>query len=120
MSLPHPATTLPRTRRRLRAALATLVMFASTMLASAARAQARVVAEVRAEQGPAEGQVVLEAVGEARRFTCETQGGACTMEGVPGGRYIVSFVPRGGGEGPAPRPVVVPPEGRVTLRVSAR
>lgn len=106
--------------KRLPRGLAIVFALVGLLVTSTALADALVVAQVRAESGPAEGQVILDAVGSPHQYTCETSAGECRMENVPGGRYIVRFVPRGGGESPEPRAVVVPPEGRVTLHVSAR
>ena len=83
-------------------------------------AQAAVSVEVRGPDGShVDGRVTLtpSAGGEAR--SCTTQRGDCRLAGVPGGRYVVTFQPASG-EAPAPRNVMIPPSGTVTLRVSAR
>lgn len=91
-----------------------------TLLPLAAAAQASVTAEVREANGaPAEGRVTLTADQGGGAYTCETRGGSCSISGVPGGRYVLRFDPRIGGEPPAARVVVIPPGGAVTLRVSA-
>ena len=83
-------------------------------------AQAAVSVEVRGPDGShVDGRVTLtpSAGGEGR--SCTTQRGDCRLAGVPGGRYVVTFQPASG-EAPAPRNVMIPPSGTVTLRVSAR
>lgn len=85
-----------------------------------AYAQARVVVEVRDPGGAvADGQITLRAASGSATHTCTTQGGYCEITGVVGGQYVVTLRPSAG-EAPPARTVVIPPEGRVTLRVSTR
>lgn len=88
--------------------------------ASIAFAEALVVVEVRTPAGAAaEGTVVLAPLGEGATHRCTTKAGTCQMEKVPGGRYTVTVEPTAG-DAPAPRKVVIPPSGRVSLIVSTR
>lgn len=104
-----------------RHAFGLLVLVALTLgTAATAFADALVVVEVRTPAGePAEGTVVLAPVGEGATRRCTTSAGTCQLENVPGGRYTVTVEPREG-EAPAPRKVVIPPSGRVSLIVSTR
>jgi hypothetical protein len=76
---------------------------------------------VRAPDGTAvDGEVVLtsrDAGGPTYR--CTTQAGECRIDGVRGGRYVATLTPRQG-TAPDPKPVMIPPDGRVTLVVSTR
>lgn len=85
-----------------------------------ALAQAAVAVEVRSPSGAAaEGRVSLTSEGTpSASYTCQTQAGRCTIQGVPGGSYVVRFQPADGGEAPEPRRVMIPPSGSATLRVS--
>lgn len=104
-------------KKILHAALAFAVAFGPAALA---HADALVVVQVRAADGsPVDGRVVLEGAEGQALHECTTREGECRMEGVPGGRYTARFEPREG-ESPAPTRVVVPPAGRVVLRVAAR
>lgn len=85
-----------------------------------AGAQSRVVVEVRTPAGEvADGRVTLEPEGGGKSFSCTTRRGQCTLEGVPGGRYIAKLEPNQG-EAPAPRRVMIPPSGEVTVHVPTR
>ena len=85
-----------------------------------ALAQSRVIVEVRAPSGEAaDGTVTLEPTGGGRSYSCTTSRGRCTLEGVPGGRYFAKLVPNQG-EAPAPRRVMIPPAGEVTVHVPTR
>ncbi|MEM1414853.1 MAG: hypothetical protein AAGH15_08125 [Myxococcota bacterium] len=99
--------------------LALASLFALLPLA-VAYADALVIVEVRGPDGqPVDGKVTLAPRGEGTSYSCETTNGACRIEGVPGGRYTARLEPREG-EAPPPSSVVVPPDGRVVLRVAAR
>ncbi|MEO0325439.1 MAG: carboxypeptidase-like regulatory domain-containing protein [Myxococcota bacterium] len=88
--------------------------------AALVHADALVVVQVRAPDGtPVDGRVVLEGPEGQAPHSCTTEEGECRIQGVPGGRYTARFEPRQG-EAPAPTQVVVPPAGRVVLRVAAR
>ncbi len=108
----------------MRATLRLLALLACLLVAIPAFADALVIVEVRTPDGSAaEGTVTLETrggqPGARRSYSCTTSGGACRLDQVAGGMYTVRFVPTEG-EAPAPRPAVIPPEGRVTLHVAAR
>src|SRR5690242_750700 len=97
-----------------------LLVLAATFLASIAAAQARVVVEVRNPGGAAgDGEITLTPEGGGRSYSCRTQQGSCEIVDVPGGTYVATLRPEQG-EPPSPRTVVIPPSGRVTLRVSTR
>ncbi|HJL00175.1 MAG TPA: hypothetical protein RMH85_10510 [Polyangiaceae bacterium LLY-WYZ-15_(1-7)] len=100
---------------------AALLLSIALLTAAPALADALVVVEVRTPEGePADGRVTLAPrSGEGQTYSCTTQGGTCRMDAVAGGMYVVRFAPRSG-EAPAPRNVVIPPDGRVTLRVATR
>ncbi len=101
--------------------LAAAVLFTSLFLVAAhASADAAVHVSVRsADQKPVDGTVTLAPTASGRSFSCSTRGGVCTMQAVPGGQYIVTFRPKAGSS-PAPHKVMIPPEGKVDLRVSAK
>jgi hypothetical protein len=77
--------------------------------------------EVRSEAGqPVDGVVVLQARGDAGgTYQCTTSNGNCRISSVPGGQYTATFTPTGGAA-QAPRSVMIPPAGTVSLRVAAR
>lgn len=96
------------------------MMLAVTAQASPVQADALVNVEVRSEAGhPVDGVIVLQARGSDTTYQCTTSGGTCRIESVPGGQYVATFTPRGG-EAQAPRSVMIPPAGTVSLRVAAR
>ena len=101
--------------------LAVCVGLPSLGLPSLAAADALVVVEVRTpDNQPADGRVILRSrSGEGPEHSCTTTNGQCRIDAVPGGRYIVRFEPAGGPP-PPPQSAMIPPEGRVTLRVSSR
>lgn len=83
-------------------------------------AQSRVIVEVRTPSGEAaDGKVTLEPVGGGKSFSCTTTRGQCTLDGVPGGRYLAKLAPSTG-EAPEPRRVMIPPAGEVTVHVPTR
>ena len=83
-------------------------------------ADALVNVEVRSAAGqPVDGVVVLQARGGDARYQCTTSGGNCHIDDVPGGQYTATFTPTGGAA-QAPRSVMIPPAGTVSLRVAAR
>lgn len=90
-------------------------------LPSVAFADALVVVQVRTpDNEPANGRVVLRSrSGEGPEHSCTTTDGECRIDAVPGGRYVVHFEPVSG-EPPPPQSAMIPPQGRVTLRVSSR
>ncbi|MEZ4286773.1 MAG: hypothetical protein R3A47_01210 [Polyangiales bacterium] len=89
-------------------------------LASTGLAQATVHVEVAGADGKStDGQVELNSVGESSKsYSCATSGGQCEIAGVPGGRYMMVFSPKKGSNRIA-RKVMIPPTGRVTLKVAA-
>lgn len=100
------------------AALALLLSLAS--ITSVALADALVNVQVRSEGGaPVDGVVVLRSRANAETtYQCTTSQGDCHMDNVPGGQYTATFTPTGGAS-QAPRTVMIPPAGTVSLRVAA-
>ena len=98
-----------------------IVVSSALGLPSLAFADALVVVQVRTpDNEPANGRVVLRSrSGEGPEHSCTTTEGECRIDAVPGGRYVVHFEPAEG-ESPPPQSAMIPPEGRVTLRVSSR
>ena len=108
----------PRTFLRVLLVFALPLVFATTP--STVRADALVNVEVRSEAGqPVDGVVVLQARAGGQAFQCTTAGGNCRIDNVPGGQYTATFTPAGGAA-QAPRTVMIPPAGTVSLRVAAR
>ena len=100
--------------------LAALVCAVGILTAVPVSADATVNAIVRnAAKQPVDGQVSLSPAGDGKSFRCTTSKGACTMRGVPGGRYIVTFRPKSGSP-TAPRKVVIPPSGNTDLHITAK
>ncbi|MCA9529968.1 MAG: hypothetical protein KC543_07515 [Myxococcales bacterium] len=113
---------MTRTRCLSAGSVALAILAACALMAPSrgAAAQAVVTVKVRTPDGaPADGRVVLEPKAGGEAHGCTTQAGECRMEGVPGGRYVARFVPRQGAP-PAPREVMIPPSGEVTLYVATR
>lgn len=105
-----------RTSRPLAAVL--LLVLAWVGVAASARADALVVVQVRNAAGaPADAKVTLETNAGQRVADCTTTAGTCEMAGVPGGSYKARVEPRSG-KAPAPRNVMIPPSGRVSLIVN--
>lgn len=103
-----------------RTLVAALLALCVALPAGLAAADALVNVEVRSESGqPVDGVVVLQARGGDARYQCTTAGGNCHIDNVPGGQYTATFTPTGGAA-QAPRPVMIPPAGTVSLRVAAR
>ena len=102
---------------KLRAFTLALVLFTGIGVAAA---QAAVDVVVRDSGGqPADGQVTLTGANGTDRFQCQTSGGSCVISGVSGGRYTASFQPATGAAWPA-QTVMIPPAGRVALRINQR
>ncbi|HJL19149.1 MAG TPA: hypothetical protein RMH99_26025 [Sandaracinaceae bacterium LLY-WYZ-13_1] len=108
--------------RTLLALLTLLAVFALSLVAAVAHAQATVVVRVRTADGdPAEATVTLTPQGGGTGpRSCRTSDGTCRLNGVSAGRYVVSAQPISGGRAPIPRPVPIPPSGRVTVSVTLR
>ena len=96
----------------------TLLTVAVTLLFSTSVAFAEALVQVKVRGATAEGQVTLTAVDGGQTYTCETSGRECRIDGVPGGRYRVTFRPE---RGPSSRATnaMIPPSGTVTLFVSS-
>jgi hypothetical protein len=108
---------MARTRQLAALALALAVAIVPAL----ALAQARVQVRVRtADGGPGEARVTLTPEGGGAPHSCRTTGGACSMEGLASGRYVVTAEPLAGGRAPIPRPVLIPPAGEVTVSVTLR
>jgi hypothetical protein len=98
--------------------MAALVCVSSLALAAPASADAVVHVIVRnRDNKPVDGRVSLK--GDGKSFGCSTSNGECTMRAVPGGSYIVTFKPSQGSS-TAPRKVMIPPEGKADLHISAK
>lgn len=67
--------------------------------------------------GANDGQVKLS--GEGGTFTCTTSQGSCTIASVPGGRYVAVFTPSDG-EATSPKKVMIPPDGKADLHITAK
>ncbi len=82
-----------------------------------ALAEATVTVQVRSASGtPPSGTVTLTPRGGGTSFSCTLHGGRCRIQGVPGGRYTAR-VRSTKGAGSA-KPVMIPPEGQVSLILS--
>ncbi|MCB9629199.1 MAG: carboxypeptidase regulatory-like domain-containing protein [Sandaracinaceae bacterium] len=104
----------------LRALLVLALPFVLVGVPASVLADALVNVEVRSEAGqPVDGVVVLQARAGGQVFQCTTAGGSCRIDNVPGGQYTATFTPAGG-SAQAPRTVMIPPAGTVSLRVAAR
>jgi hypothetical protein len=102
--------------------LASVALLSSfTFVASVALADALVNVQVRSEAGaPVDGVVVLRSRANAETtYQCTTAQGDCHIDNVPGGQYTATFTPTGG-QSQAPRTVMIPPAGIVSLLVAAR
>lgn len=99
--------------------MATLAAVCVLAAAAPAFANALVVVKVRAAgEKTTDGTVTLTARKGTDTFSCETKAGACKIDNVPGGAYTVTFAPKEG-KAPSPRPIMIPPEGTVSLYVAA-
>jgi hypothetical protein len=106
----------PTIHRALRFAFS--VIASSLVVVSVALAQARVTVEIRSPGGViADGEITLTPSAGGTAITCRTVAGTCELADVPGGMYVATLQPTSG-EPPPARTVVIPPSGRVTLRVS--
>lgn len=95
------------------------VILLSMLFASVAFANALVVVKIRAAGDKVvDGTVTLSPRSGDATFSCETKDGACKIDNVPGGAYTVKFAPKAG-TAPKPRPVMIPPEGTVSLFIAA-
>ncbi len=104
-----------------RVGLSTLGLWivSAVVLSSVALADAVVTVNVRDAGGrPADGKVTLTADAGGQVFSCQTQNGTCQIPKVPGGNYKASVVPNGSTQATAPRGVMIPPVGKVSLIVS--
>jgi len=88
------------------------------LLAGTARAEAKVVVELKDASGKsADGEVSLYTKDGDKVAMCKTKAGRCEMASVAGGNYEVRVVPAVGAA-PKPRSAMIPPEGTATLIVS--
>ena len=114
----HCGVVIDRLGRRGRFSLAGagLLLAIST---TPARADALVSVQLKDAQGqPAEGKVTLLDADSKPVATCEARAGKCDMPNVPGGAFTVTVQPSKG-SAPKPRKVMIPPNGRVVLVVTA-
>jgi hypothetical protein len=108
------AQVLARAARRLTPLVCALLLCA---WASHAAADAKVIVDLKAEDGSAvDGTVELKKGESSHR--CTTQKGHCELSGVAGGLYSVE-VSRAGKPSPKPKTVMIPPSGEVKLIVNA-
>lgn len=104
---------------RLGASTVGLLAVSSLLLVSVVMADALVVVNVRNGAGePADGKVTLVAQAGGKTCSCQTREGKCEIPAVVGGNYTVSVVPNGSDQPTAPRAVMIPPSGKVSLIVS--
>lgn len=91
----------------------------AALSATVALADAVVTVNVRDAAGqPADGKVTLTADVGGQTYSCQTNKGTCQIPTVPGGNYKASVVPHGSNQATAPRGVMIPPAGKVSLIVS--
>lgn len=103
---------------RARVLVGSVVGLFATLCATSTHADARVVVQLRNAAGAtAEGKVILESEDGKRIADCTTRGGTCEMAAVPGGSYKARVEPVTG-KAPAPRRVMIPPNGKVSLIVN--
>ena len=82
-------------------------------------ADALVAVQLKDPQGqPADGKVTLQDAEGKPVASCEAKAGKCDMPNVPGGSYTVTVQPTKGNP-PKPRKVMIPPNGKVALVVTA-
>lgn len=108
----------PRSALLLRSSpLAVAIALAVATEPSIAHADPVVIVEVRRDGAPAEATVFLRDA-DGVTGTCRTSAGTCRMERVPPGRHYVWARDEAGRES-VERPVMLPPDGEVTLVVAA-
>jgi hypothetical protein len=87
--------------------------------ATRVHADALVSVQLKDAQGqPAEGKVTLRDADGKDVASCEAHAGKCDMQRVPGGAFTVTVQPAKG-NAPKPRKVMIPPNGKVALVVTA-
>jgi hypothetical protein len=96
--------------------VAITVALGLTLGVGVAFANALVVVQLRGDD-PREGLVTLTARQGGATFSCQTRGGTCRINEVPGGNYSVRFQPDEGPMGP-PTQAMIPPSGTVTLHIA--
>jgi hypothetical protein len=97
---------------------AILVCALSFTVTTQVKADAVVHVKVRsADNTPVDGRVELSGAGGS--FACTTSQGSCTMRAVPGGRYVAIFRPNNG-SATSPKNVMIPPDGKADLHISAK
>lgn len=102
-------------RRIVILSLVALVTLGAGFVPAHAHADPVVVVQVR-RSGEGEADVTLRDANGTEHH-CRTEQGSCRMDGVPPGRFTVTAVGVGGVETPG-RPVMIPPDGKVTLLVA--
>lgn len=94
-----------------------VVALTCLLWAPVAAADALVVVEVRGASGP--GRVELRARDGARILSCQVDNQHCRLDGVPGGRYDVTFQGEDGAHHRS-QPAMIPPSGTVKLVIPVR
>lgn len=84
--------------------------------AAVAFAEPEVIVYVRRGGEIAEGTVTV-TDDEGHSVSCETQNGQCSLSGLAPGRHLVVALGRDGRRAES-RPVIIPPDGKVSLFVS--
>jgi hypothetical protein len=98
--------------------LSAALAFAVCLHRGVARADPVVVVHVRRQGAPAEGTVFLRDGHERITGVCTTRDGTCRIPSIEPGRHYV-WVRLPDGRESVERPVVLPPDGEVTLIVAA-
>ena len=84
--------------------------------AAVALAEPEVIVYVRRGGEPVEATVTV-TDDQGRAVSCETENGQCTLAGLAPGRHLVVAVDRQGRRAES-RPVLIPPDGKVSLFVA--
>jgi outer membrane usher protein FimD/PapC len=87
-----------------------------TAPAALAPAEPEVIVYVRRSGEPIEATVTV-TDDEGHAVSCETENGQCSLSGLAPGRHLVVAVDRSGRRAES-RPVVIPPDGKVSLFVA--
>jgi hypothetical protein len=99
-----------------RSASIVLGAFLGLAPAAVALAEPEVIVYVRRSGAPIEATVTV-TDDEGRAVSCETENGQCSLSGLAPGRHLVVAVDRSGHRAES-HPVVIPPDGKVSLFVA--